>query len=106
MTYKGGDVKIHVFLTSALVAGEWSASHPGRFNPVPTGYEAGGPQASEHRVSKHFLPISGLALRPLCHPARVGPKEKNFSPDWELNTGRPATLSTKLSATSDSELII
>jgi hypothetical protein len=25
------DVQIHVFLTSALVGDEWSASHPGRF---------------------------------------------------------------------------
>jgi hypothetical protein len=33
MTYKGVDVGIHVFLTSALVAGEWSASRPGRFTP-------------------------------------------------------------------------
>jgi hypothetical protein len=25
------DVYIHIFLTSALVGGEWSASRPGRF---------------------------------------------------------------------------
>jgi hypothetical protein len=25
------DVQIHIFLTSALVGGEWSASFPGRF---------------------------------------------------------------------------
>jgi hypothetical protein len=31
--YGGVDVWIHVFLTSALVGGEWSASHPGRFIP-------------------------------------------------------------------------
>jgi hypothetical protein len=31
--YGGVDVYIHVFLTSALVGGEWSASRPGRFNP-------------------------------------------------------------------------
>jgi hypothetical protein len=31
--YGGVDVKIHVFLTSALVRGEWSASRPGRFIP-------------------------------------------------------------------------
>jgi hypothetical protein len=30
-TYGGVDVYIHIFLTSALVRGEWSASHPGRF---------------------------------------------------------------------------
>jgi hypothetical protein len=32
-TYGGVDVWIHVFLTSALVGGEWSASRPGRFTP-------------------------------------------------------------------------
>jgi hypothetical protein len=32
-TYGGVDVKIHIFLTSALVGGEWSASRFGRFNP-------------------------------------------------------------------------
>jgi hypothetical protein len=30
-TYGGVDVYIHVFLTSALVGGEWSASRPDRF---------------------------------------------------------------------------
>jgi hypothetical protein len=29
--YGGVDVEIHIFLTSALVGGEWSASHPDRF---------------------------------------------------------------------------
>jgi hypothetical protein len=29
----GVDVQIHIFLTSALVLGEWSASRPGRFTP-------------------------------------------------------------------------
>jgi hypothetical protein len=33
MTYEGADVQIHVFLTSALVGGEWSASHLGYFTP-------------------------------------------------------------------------
>jgi hypothetical protein len=37
---------MHVFLTSALVGGDWSASRPGRFTPgegasVPIGKEAG-----------------------------------------------------------------
>jgi hypothetical protein len=40
------DVQIHVFLTSAQVGGEWSASRPGRFTPgkeppVLIGQEAG-----------------------------------------------------------------
>jgi hypothetical protein len=29
--YGGVDVQIYVFLTSALVGGEWSASRPGRY---------------------------------------------------------------------------
>jgi hypothetical protein len=33
MTYGGVDVYIHVFLTSAVVGGEWSASLPGRLTP-------------------------------------------------------------------------
>jgi hypothetical protein len=32
-TYGGVDVQTNVFLTSALVGGEWSASRPGRFTP-------------------------------------------------------------------------
>jgi hypothetical protein len=31
--YGGVDVYIHIFLTSALVGGEWSASSPWRFTP-------------------------------------------------------------------------
>jgi hypothetical protein len=31
--YGGVDIHIYVFLTSALVGGEWSASHPDRFTP-------------------------------------------------------------------------
>jgi hypothetical protein len=31
--YEGVDLQIHIFLTSAIVGGEWSASHRGRFTP-------------------------------------------------------------------------
>jgi hypothetical protein len=31
--YAGVDIYIHIFLTSAVVGGEWSTSHPGRFIP-------------------------------------------------------------------------
>jgi hypothetical protein len=34
--YGGVDVKIHIFLTSKPVGGEWSASRPGRFTLVET----------------------------------------------------------------------
>jgi hypothetical protein len=30
---EGVDLYIHIFLTSALAEGEWSASRPGRFTP-------------------------------------------------------------------------
>jgi hypothetical protein len=33
MAYGGVDVQIHVFLTSAIVGGKWSASRPDRFTP-------------------------------------------------------------------------
>jgi hypothetical protein len=32
--YGGVDVSIHVFLTSAVDGGDWSASFPGRFTTV------------------------------------------------------------------------
>jgi hypothetical protein len=32
-TYGGVDVYIHIFLTSALAGGDWSASRPGCFTP-------------------------------------------------------------------------
>jgi hypothetical protein len=31
--YGGVDIQIHIFLTSALVGGEWSATRPGCFTP-------------------------------------------------------------------------
>jgi hypothetical protein len=34
-TYEAVIAQAHVFLTSALVGGEWSASRPGRFAPPP-----------------------------------------------------------------------
>jgi hypothetical protein len=45
----GVEVKLHTFLTSALVEGEWSTSHPGRFTPrkepsYPLNRRLNGPQ--------------------------------------------------------------
>jgi hypothetical protein len=44
--YGGVDAYIHIFLTSVLDRGEWSAPSPGHFSPgdrapVPIGQEAG-----------------------------------------------------------------
>jgi hypothetical protein len=75
--YEGVDVGIHIFLTSALVGGEWSASRPCRFT---TGERALGtlwiggwvdPRAGLDDVKKRkFLTPPGLALRTLGRPAR------------------------------------
>jgi hypothetical protein len=53
--YGGVDVLIHVFLTSALVGGEWSALRPGRFTPgkeLPGTHIGGwiGPRKEKNRV--------------------------------------------------------
>jgi hypothetical protein len=68
----GVDVQIHIFLTSALVGGEWSASHPGRFTPgerAPSNHCRGGwvdPRASLDEVQKeNFLTLPGFEIRPL-----------------------------------------
>jgi hypothetical protein len=53
--YRGVDVQIHIFLTSALAGGEWSASRPGRFTPggksprYPLDRRLGGPQSRSRR---------------------------------------------------------
>jgi hypothetical protein len=63
----GVDVWIHVFLTSALAGGEWSASRPCRFIPG-THWIGGwvGPRGGLDDVEKrNFLILSGLKLQPL-----------------------------------------
>jgi hypothetical protein len=75
--YGGVDVLNHVFLTSALVGGEWSASRPDRFTSgerAPGTYWKGswvGSRAGLNDVEKRkFMTPQGLELRPLCRPAR------------------------------------
>jgi hypothetical protein len=69
--------QIHVFLTSALVGGEWSASRPSRFTPserAPDTHWIGrwvGPRTSlDAMEERKFLTLPGLELQPLCRPAR------------------------------------
>jgi hypothetical protein len=64
------DVLIHIFLTSALAGGEWSASRPGCTTPgerAPVTHWIGGwvgPRASLDDVEKRkFLTRQGLELR-------------------------------------------
>jgi hypothetical protein len=66
----GVDVEIHIFLTSALVGGEWSASRPGRFTPeerAPGTHWIGGwvdLRAGQDDLEKiKFLTLPGLELR-------------------------------------------
>jgi hypothetical protein len=75
--YGGVDIEIHIFLTSALAGGGWSASRPCRFTPGEraTGtHRIGGvvvPRAGLDDVEKiTFLALPGLQLRPLGRPAR------------------------------------
>jgi hypothetical protein len=64
------DAGIHIFLTSVLGGGEWSASSRGRFNPeerAPGTHWIGGlvdPRAGLDDVEKRkFLTLPGLELR-------------------------------------------
>jgi hypothetical protein len=73
--YGGGDVWIHIFLTSALAGDEWLASHRGRFTP---GERAPGTHwigcwvdpGLDDVEKRKFLTLSGLELRHLGRPAR------------------------------------
>jgi hypothetical protein len=69
-TYGGVDVYIHVFLTSTIVEGEWSASHTSRFNPgerTPGAHFIGGwvgPRTGLDDVERRkILSLPGLELR-------------------------------------------
>jgi hypothetical protein len=75
--YGGVDVQVHIFLTSALVGSEWSASRHCRFTPgkrAPGTRRIGGwvnPRTGLDDVEKRkFLTLSGLELRTLGLPAR------------------------------------
>jgi hypothetical protein len=70
--YGGVDVWIHIFMTSALVGGEWSASHPGRFTPDKHWIGGWvGPRTGLDDVERRKIsPVTGLELRSLGLPAR------------------------------------
>jgi hypothetical protein len=68
-TYGGMDAEIYVFLTSALVGGECSASHPSSFTPrerVPSTHWIGSWAVSRASLEdvemRKFLTLSGLEL--------------------------------------------
>jgi hypothetical protein len=75
--YGGVDVFIHIFVTSALAVGEWSASRPCRFNHEE---KAPGTHCIESWVDprpdlddmekRTVFTLSGIQFRPLGRPAR------------------------------------
>jgi hypothetical protein len=71
MVYGEMDVQIHVFFTSALVEGEWSASPHSHFTPGTHwtgGYED--PRTGlDHMEKRKFFPLPGLELQLLSRPA-------------------------------------
>jgi hypothetical protein len=76
-TYGEVGIQIDVFLTSAVVGGEWSASRPCHFNSgerTPTTHLIGdwvGPRAGLDDMEKSkFFTLPRLELRPLVRPAR------------------------------------
>jgi hypothetical protein len=71
-------IYINIFLTSALIGGEWSASRPNRFTPVErahgTHWIGGwvGLRAGLDDVEKRkFLTLLGHELRTLGRPALI-----------------------------------
>jgi hypothetical protein len=94
-------VQIHIFLTSALAGGEWSASCPGRFtpgkdSPVPSGQEAGWAPEPVWKTWRKFFTLPGLEVRPLGLAARsqslyqlrypAYQKKKKTTKVWNRNT--------------------
>jgi hypothetical protein len=77
MTYKGVDVQIHVFLTSASVGSEWKSSRPDHLTPgerAPPGTHlmgcSLGPRTGVDDMKKRkFFPLPELELQPLGHLA-------------------------------------
>jgi hypothetical protein len=79
-TYRGVDVDFHIFLTSALVGGEWSASRPCRFTLGKEG-RLGGPQSrpGQYGEVKIFDPTGTRTPAPLV----VQPVTSRYT-DWAI----------------------
>jgi hypothetical protein len=74
----GVDVEIHIFLTSALVGGEWSTSRPVRFNSrerAPGTHWMRGwvdlRAGLDDLEKRKLLILPGLELRPLGQPVAI-----------------------------------
>jgi hypothetical protein len=75
--YGAVHVEIHIFMTPALIAGEWSNSRPGRFTHRSHWIaDWVGPKAGMDDVEKRkFFTLSGLEFRPLGCPLKESLKE-------------------------------
>jgi hypothetical protein len=89
-TYGGVDVYIHIFLTSALVGGEWSASRPCRF--IPGTHFIGGwvdPRVGLDDMEKwKFFTLPGLELPPSLI---VQPVSSSYT-DWAIPAPVPTSI--------------
>jgi hypothetical protein len=85
---------IHIFLTSALAGGEWSASRPCRLTPGETArgtHWIGGwvdPRAGLDDVKRKSLTLPGLELRPLGRPVRRQSLYRLRYPGFSFNAFR------------------
>jgi hypothetical protein len=76
-SYREMEVYIHIFLTSALIWGEWSASRPGRFileknlwfPPLVRRLGSPSKRCWGFGEETYSLPLSRIELRFLCHLA-------------------------------------
>jgi hypothetical protein len=85
----GTHVQSHIFLTSALVGGEWPASRPGRFT---SGERAPGTRwiggwvnlraGLDDLEKRKFLALPGLDLITLCSPVKVN---RRFGGAYQLH---------------------
>jgi hypothetical protein len=98
-TYGGVGVYTQVFLTSAIVGGEWSASRPCRFisgERAPGIHWVGGwvsPIADLDDMKKlKFFPPPGLELRPPGRPARSQSLYRVRSPGSQAKYGSSITF--------------
>jgi hypothetical protein len=82
--------KMHIFFTSALAGGEWSASRPCRF--IPGTHWVGDwvdPRAGLDDVEmRKFLTLPGLELLPLARPASSQSQYRLSHPSSLVNKSR------------------
>jgi hypothetical protein len=105
--YGGVDVYIHIFLTSSLVGGEWSASclghcTPGKSSWYPLDRRLGGPQSRSGRHGKEKIldPTRTLTLTPWLRNKSHYLKFGNVS--HYVNKGHPVIYMGETYMTRDS----